>query len=295
MTRLPLTLAAAVAVLALAGCGGGDDDTRTGSAAPSASPAGLSKADYIAKGDAVCAKLQKDTEAVPPPADESAFGPYITQVVTLAEGARAEFAALTPPADGAATHKTLLDSLDSAITSGKGAATAAGNGDTVTAADLLTEAEKAGAASDAAAKSYGFTVCGSESDDEPQATGELTKEEYVAAGDAICGKLDADVAALPAPADETALSAYLVQFLELASASDAEFAALVPPADAQELHQAQITANEQSLASVEGAVAAADGGDTVSAGDLLTQAEEQRAAAADAAKSYGFTVCGTGS
>lgn len=170
MHRIPLALTTAMTVLALAACGS-DGSGSTGaatSAAASPAPASsaLTKDAYIRQGDAICARLETQTAAVPSGGDESEFGAYIREVVALAEAAQTDFAALTPPADGQSVHTALLDSLKTSIATAKGAATAAEGGDTVSAGDLLTQADTEGSASNAAAQAYGFQDCGKVSEDD---------------------------------------------------------------------------------------------------------------------------------
>lgn len=142
-----VALTASLAILGLAGCGGEDADT-------------LSKEDFVSQGDAICAQLDTDAEALEAPADEADFGGYLSELAELARGAREEFAALTPPEDGVEVQKALLDAIDNSTETIDGAAEAAESGDTVTAGDLATQAAEEGGAADQQAQDYGFQECG---------------------------------------------------------------------------------------------------------------------------------------
>ena len=153
------TSVTALTLLALAACGGSSTSTTSDEAVSDV----LSKADFISQGDAICAQLTTDTDAVAPPADDSDFGRYIGEVLALASQTGVDFAALSAPEDGVEVQAEMLAALDASISSGEGAIDAAAAGDTVTAGDLLTQASTEGSAGDAAAVSYGFTECGKES------------------------------------------------------------------------------------------------------------------------------------
>ena len=136
-----------IAVLASLGCSGADANT-------------LSKGDFIAQGDAICAQLDTDAEALEAPEDEAAFGGYLTELAELARGAREEFAALSPPEDGAAVQEAFVAAIDSSVKTIEGAAEAADGGDEVTAGDLARQAAEEGSAADEQVQAYGFQECG---------------------------------------------------------------------------------------------------------------------------------------
>lgn len=77
-----------VAIALLAGCGGsggdGDDD-------------GLTKAEWIAKADALCERSLAEVNAIPEPMTQDDFGEYLTDVLATARRFDPEFAALAPP------------------------------------------------------------------------------------------------------------------------------------------------------------------------------------------------------
>jgi hypothetical protein len=62
-TRFPIVVAA-VAAIAIAGCGGGSSSSTTGaSGASGAQGAALSKSEFLAKGNAICAKGNREINA----------------------------------------------------------------------------------------------------------------------------------------------------------------------------------------------------------------------------------------
>ena len=290
--RRSLAVMATSALLLVSACGGGDEET---GAPAEAGGDRLSKADFLEQGDAICAGLEADGSQLAPPADEQDYARFITEAVELAQGTRDEFAALSPPEDGEQVKKELLDALDASIESAEGAATAAEGGDTVTAEDLLSQASEQGDAADGPAQDYGFQECGTSSDDEeePAAEGALTKEDFIAAGDAICQQLTDDTELVAEPADETDLARYLNEVLPLAADAREAFSTLAAPEDGVGVQQELLAALDASLEAGAGASIAAEQGDTVTAGDLLTQASEAGNAANASAQAYGFQQCGS--
>lgn len=147
-------IAAAIALLCLvplAACG--DDDSGA-----------LSKAEFIEQGDAVCGGLTKSTGAIAEPTSNEEVSAYLTDTIALAKEARADMAALTPPADGEDIHQALLDAIDGAIAAAEEAVAAADEGDFEKMTALLDDASTAGDEADADADAYGFKECGSGGD-----------------------------------------------------------------------------------------------------------------------------------
>jgi hypothetical protein len=147
MRSAVVALAAALAIAGLSGCSDDESDA-------------LSKEEFISQGDAICAQLDDDAEALEAPEDEAAFGGYLTELAELARGAREEFAALAPPEDGVEVQQDFLEAIDTSVATIEGAAEAADDGDTVTAGDLATQAAEEGSAADEQVQAYGFQECG---------------------------------------------------------------------------------------------------------------------------------------
>lgn len=160
--RRTLTVLFAILSLAAAGACGDDAGTNDAGGDDSSESAGdqLTKEEFIEEGDAICSELSVATGNVETPADETDFARYLTEVRGHAESAREQWELLEPPSDGEEVHEAVLNQLDSALEAVNGAITAAESGDTVTAGDLLREADEAGDAVDAEAQAYGFQECG---------------------------------------------------------------------------------------------------------------------------------------
>src|SRR4051812_23076843 len=121
----------------------------------------LTKADFIKRGDAICARLSKASAAVAQPTTDDAKAAYLGKIIALAKTARADFAKLDAPDAGTSVRTKLIDALDASIATATKAEAAAAKGDLDSMATLLDKASGQGKASDEAADRYGFTECGS--------------------------------------------------------------------------------------------------------------------------------------
>lgn len=154
------TLTILFALLSLAAAGACGDDASPGDDSGESAGGQLTKEEFIEQGDAICGELGVATGNVETPADETDFARYLTEIRGEAEAAREEWELLEPPDDGEEIHQAMLDQLSRAIEAVNGAITAAEAGDTVTAGDLLQQADAEGDAIDAEAQAYGFQECG---------------------------------------------------------------------------------------------------------------------------------------
>lgn len=110
MKRLAL-LVPVLPLLLLSACGGSDDDQVS---------AGLSKADYIAKAEAICSTANKEIDALPAPTSIAAVQGLVEESVKIAEAATDKIKDLDPPASDRADLKAkVLDPLDGQVTDGK--------------------------------------------------------------------------------------------------------------------------------------------------------------------------------
>lgn len=122
----------------------------------------LSKPEYIAEGDALCQRFVDQSEAAMEGVETTeqlsqAFGKLIAD----AKQVDTDLEALSPPDDATEVDAKLLDSLRKTTTAmGQVVDALERNDDSWQ--QLLEEADRVGSASDAAAKAYGFEVCGSE-------------------------------------------------------------------------------------------------------------------------------------
>lgn len=156
-----------VPLLLLTGaCSGGDGDAAAAGATsngPTAPPA-VTKAAYLAKADAVCAKAVAAQRAAGTPTSADAIPGFVRKVVTIASGASAELGALEPPpADAAVLDQKLLTPLREQVALGqtfaKQVEQTAASGDTAGVLALLGSAPLQSKADLGWMRSYGFTAC----------------------------------------------------------------------------------------------------------------------------------------
>jgi len=162
-----LSLAGASACGSDAGTADNDDDS-----SESASGEQLTKEEFLERGDAICGELDVALGLVESPTDQTDFARYLKEVRGPAEAAREDLELLVPPDDGEDVHQALLDQFTSGLESLDGAITAAEAGDTVTAGDLLAEADRDGDAVDTQLQAYGFKECGVDDVDEEGGSGD---------------------------------------------------------------------------------------------------------------------------
>jgi hypothetical protein len=146
---------AVVPLLLLAACGGGGDD---------GGGAGLSKADYISKAEAVCKKANADIRAAAFPTTSKAFPEYVGKLVTVAETARDALRQLEPPkADEEDLKDKVLDPLDEQIEQGreyqKDVADAVAANDTKKLGQLVADPPTSTKVDIGWMRSYGFKEC----------------------------------------------------------------------------------------------------------------------------------------
>lgn len=147
MDRRVLLPALTAAVLALAGCGGGSDDAQQA---------------YVEQATAVCDGAQADLDALERPSTAAGLGPFVTELVAVAERSSTELRALEPPEDDRAEIEAkVLDPLDASIQEGQayaGQVEAAGD-DTAALTRLLGERPGAGEVDLEFLRSYGLETC----------------------------------------------------------------------------------------------------------------------------------------
>lgn len=94
--------------LLLSACSGGGGATT-----------GVSKADFLAAAEKICAQANTDQEALKTPTSVGALAPYVARVVEIAETATAELKELElPAADEADLTAKVLDPLQAQLTAG---------------------------------------------------------------------------------------------------------------------------------------------------------------------------------
>lgn len=159
---IPLVAIAAglIAGLVLAGCGGGDSSSTTGASGASGTQgAALSKSEFLAQGNAVCAKGNKEINAeakkiftqgqAPSQATQEKF--VTDTVIPNIQGQIDAIEALSPPSGDEGQVKAITDAAQSALDKAKAdpsLLTDQGGGQS----DPFAEANKLG-------KAYGLDAC----------------------------------------------------------------------------------------------------------------------------------------
>jgi hypothetical protein len=156
-------LCAVLSGLALTACGGSSNKR-------------LSKPDFVAKADGICAKANKD--APKPPSDLAnvdptaagttkeqldEFGTFFDKLVKHFRGELDDLRGVKPPADLQDTWDRALASLEETLNEADDAAQAAHDGDRATMKAKLDESDKHSKESDVLAKQLGLKVCGNSS------------------------------------------------------------------------------------------------------------------------------------
>jgi len=148
--RFVVPLMGLIAGVILAGCGGGG----------SSSTIALSKSDFVAQGNAICAKGDKETEAAAKkvfsqPPSKATVEKFVTDtVVPNIQGQIDAIGALSPPAGDEDQVQAIVDAAQSALDKAKAdpsLLTEQGSG-----SDPFAEADKL-------ADDYGLDACGSNS------------------------------------------------------------------------------------------------------------------------------------
>jgi len=120
----------------------------------------------------------------------------------------------------------------------------------------------------------------------------LTKEQFIEEGDTLCAALEMASSQAEPPKDETDFGRFLAELAGQGEEASRQFAELNAPEDGIEVQDELVTALDNAVETLKGAAEAAQSGDTVTAEDLARQAGEEGRAADEAARDYGFQVCG---
>jgi len=140
-------VAALVGVLVLlAGCGGGGD-TR------------LSREEFESQGNAICAKYQKQLQAVGNPSSIDEIPDLVDQAVAILNREIAEIAALKPPADMQTEFDALIDASNNTKDAAADLSQAAKDGDRAAVQNALDEGKAASEKADQIATQLGLDSC----------------------------------------------------------------------------------------------------------------------------------------
>jgi len=149
-------LAVPLVALAIAGCGGGGDDTTESTPTTTETTAALSKADFIAQGDAICAEVNSAVGAVGVSGDE--VPSQITQVSDLYVGMVDSLKRLGMPEDASGYSEFMEAAEELAKVEGE-VKLAAEREDTAAIGEAATKAAPALEGFQAQASTYGFEAC----------------------------------------------------------------------------------------------------------------------------------------
>ena len=140
-TKLAL-LALAASVALVAGCGGGGGDR-------------LSKEEYIAAADKICAEANSSIDALGEPT-EATFDDYIAQAEKIAREQLDKLRALKPPGEDEATLNKAYDLIEQQIGLALKASEALKNQDQAAIEKASAEIDKLNAEADQIANDYGM-------------------------------------------------------------------------------------------------------------------------------------------
>ncbi|MDX6633550.1 MAG: hypothetical protein QOG09_823 [Solirubrobacterales bacterium] len=156
MKRPALAALLALSSLALAACGGDNGVPITSFPTPTVATQALTKTDYIAQADAVCAEANAALGSLP--ATDAAT--LATQKVDISQNLVDQLDALGLPTEDETTLQRYLDAENQILDNQKKIQLAQQRGDTSTTATFTTAISTAEADAKAAAESYGFQECG---------------------------------------------------------------------------------------------------------------------------------------
>jgi hypothetical protein len=164
--RIRLIATASLAAAFLSGCGGDDDGgTKTVTQTtppPAQGDASISKAEYIKRADAICAKyneLTKDLQDETPDSFEEAADLY-TKAIELFKPAVKEFEALPPPRGDEQVIESYLDTVRQQVVLYQRIQAAAEQSDRAKLESYAEDVRELRAKARGLAEGYGFEVCG---------------------------------------------------------------------------------------------------------------------------------------
>ena len=141
------SIAALVGVLVLlAGCGGGDD-TR------------LSREEFESQANAICAKYQKQLNALGTPSSVEEIPDLVEQALAILNKEVAEIAALNPPTDMQTEFDAMIEASNNTKAAANDLSQAAKDGDQAAVQKALDEGNAASKKADQVATQLGLDSC----------------------------------------------------------------------------------------------------------------------------------------
>jgi hypothetical protein len=120
----------------------------------------LSREEWIAQADAICAKGARELEALGEPASAAELIELTSNAVEVVERQLAKLRALRPPAEAEADYARMLDLTAEQVEIARKISDAAKDGDAGAIQDLVREGQAVDNKVDAVARKYEFEECG---------------------------------------------------------------------------------------------------------------------------------------
>jgi len=136
-----------VLVLLAAGCGGGGSDTR------------LSRKEFESQANAICAKYQKQLDAIGTPSSVEEIPDLVEQALAILNKEVAEIAALSPPADMQTEFDAMIEASNNTKAAANDLSQAAKDGDQAAVQKALDEGNAASKKADQIATQLGLDSC----------------------------------------------------------------------------------------------------------------------------------------
>lgn len=148
-SRLSIGLCAWIAAAALtaAGCGGGGSGGR------------LSQAEFEQLANAICAKYDRQIEALGEPASAAELSQFVENAIPIIERGVAELRAVEPPEESEEKYNRMIDGVEDSIPVVRRLADAAEREDQEAIQDALAEGDRIDAESDRLATELGLGNC----------------------------------------------------------------------------------------------------------------------------------------
>jgi hypothetical protein len=140
-------LVGALVLLFAAACGGGGGDTR------------LSREEFESQANAICAKYQKQLNAVGTPSSVGEIPDFVEQALAILNKEVAEIAALSPPADMQTDFDALIQASNNTKAAANDLSQAAKDGDQAAVQKALDEGNAASKKADQIATQLGLDSC----------------------------------------------------------------------------------------------------------------------------------------